>query len=910
MPEKSFTAAPVSFADCLRHCGPDDLILTASNRLAREFRQQLALAGRTLLPAVMPYRAWLEDNWQRLRWQAAVEGEPATETPSILTDAQEEVLWETVLRESGALQQLLFLEETVRACVSAHALLCQYRLPLEDPAWQQADECRLFLSWTHAVRARCQRQGWLLPAELPHWLSVRLQWLASVRGRNVYLAGFDEITPSQESLFVSLSAVAGSVLQVEEPVTGTAERCWLHVASDAEAEWQAAAVWARDQLARQPSARVAVVVPDLAAHHVRVAEIFQSVFHPAAASMPAASPAEDFHISFAPPLFHSALARTALHLLQVLVPAPRLAELRYLLRSPYTLGGLAEAEPRGLLEAELMGLRLDRVPHNRMRATIDEVAAALPPDTLDSCARLLRLLADAALAVQDRPERAPSAWVSMARSLFSQCLWMDASLTSAEYQLRQRLLEELAALEALDLVMPSCGLPAFLRALRSRLQQVGFQAERTHGRVLVAGMYEVTGLRFDAVWIAGMTDRILPRTLAPDPFLPAELQRACGVPRADIAQERSFATRLFQRLCRLAPQLVVSHAAREDDEQLQPSPLLRNLPDDADYPNEWLPAEEPPASPAADHWLADWDGGPFVAEGSRVRGGAGLLKHQSDCPFRAYAAARLESAGMEWESPLLERLDQGRVAHWAMEAFWKLTRNRDALVAMTDTQRQQVLAACIQQALERLRVDAADALALVQIDAEALRLQALLTQWLDEEAAREPFAVETTESPRQIPVGGARLTLRADRLDRLGDGSFALIDYKTGTADPKKWLGERPQEPQLLAYLSAEDRDVRVLAFASLKAGELGWKLFGDTPEANFKPPEGRKSNVPPQGWRDFAQESRVTIQRLIADFERGLAMVDPRDRKSACRYCDQQSFCRIAEASGTGDDTMEGDEA
>ncbi len=903
MPENSFAARSVSFAECLRGVGPDDLVLTASGRLAREFRQQLAQVGRTLLPQVMPFSAWLSDCWQRLRLGEALDGKQGAGALRLLSDAQEEVVWEDALRDSGAQQQLLFLDETVRACAGAYRLARQYLLPLDDPAWLQTEECRLFLQWTRAVEARCALQHWLLSADLVAWLGPRLAELDTMRGRRVYLAGFDEVSPAQTALFTSLAVVAASVETIEEPSARVAERCWLHVASDAEAEWMAAALWAKRELAENPSARIAVVVPDLAAQYAAVAQVFQQVFYPATAAVAAPPPAADFHISFAPPLFHTALAQTAIHLLRVLAPAPRLAELRYLLRSPYLDGGIAECEPRGLLEAALLGLRLDRLPFAQIHASVNKVAAGLPPRSLDGCQRLMMSLQDGAASVLELPRRAPSAWVAFARGLWSRCLWMDASLTSAEYQLRQRLLEELGALNALDVVLPECSLSQFVRILRNRFQQVGFQPESAAGRVLVAGMYEVTGLRFDAVWLCGFTDRILPRGLAPDPFLPSELQRSCAAPRSDVARERSFAAKLFQRLCRLAPELVVSYPLREGDEELQPSPLLQEMPPHQDYPSAWLTAEEEPANVAVADLLEDWGGGVFVPDGPQLRGGTGVLKNQSDCPFRAYALARLESGNLEWESPLLERLDQGRLAHWALEAFWQRTRTRESLVAMTEMERGTLLSDCIQQSLDRLKVDAGDALAVAQIAAERERLQTILSQWLEEEVAREPFTVEAMEARGTVQVGGAELTLRADRLDRLRDGTFALIDYKTGKADPKKWLGDRPEEPQLLAYLAAESRDVRALAFASLKAGDIGWKLFGDTPETNFKAPQLRKRDVPPQGWTDFARESRETVRRLIAEFESGFAAVDPRDLKSSCEYCDQHPFCRIAEISKDSDD-------
>ena len=59
------------------------------------------------------------------------------------------------------------------------------------------------------------------------------------------------------------------------------------------------------------------------------------------------------------------------------------------------------------------------------------------------------------------------------------------------------------------------------------------------------------------------------------------------------------------------------------------------------------------------------------------------------------------------------------------------------------------------------------------------------------------------------------------------DGGLAIVDYKSGAVTrPVRWLAARPAGVQLCVYAHGLDvldsGDIRVLAYAQLKAGEIG----------------------------------------------------------------------------------------
>jgi RecB family exonuclease len=172
---------------------------------------------------------------------------------------------------------------------------------------------------------------------------------------------------------------------------------------------------------------------------------------------------------------------------------------------------------------------------------------------------------------------------------------------------------------------------------------------------------------------------------------------------------------------------------------------------------------------------------------------------------------------------------------------------------------------------------------------------------------RQPFRVAAMEKGRREQFGGLSLGIRPDRVDELPDGSVALVDYKTGNVDPKQWDGERPAQPQLLAYLAAEQRPVSVLAFASLKAGKTGWNAKGRHLAANFLA-SGRSAGENPD-WETFVQDSQKTVERLAAEFRMGMAAVDPAADRNPCQYCEQKPLCRIAEWRRDGNEPGEAEE-
>jgi RecB family exonuclease len=140
-------------------------------------------------------------------------------------------------------------------------------------------------------------------------------------------------------------------------------------------------------------------------------------------------------------------------------------------------------------------------------------------------------------------------------------------------------------------------------------------------------------------------------------------------------------------------------------------------------------------------------------------------------------------------------------------------------------------------------------------------------------------------------VAGATIRLRIDRVDAFADGRLAILDYKSGAARPLDWLGERADPVQLFTY---------ALALQAAQAGPIAalgnvhlvrhGKVFSAMTESDALLPEAKVAF----DWPPLLHQWRAQVERLVADFLRGEARVDP--LTDACKRCHLPGACRRAE--------------
>jgi len=221
------------------------------------------------------------------------------------------------------------------------------------------------------------------------------------------------------------------------------------------------------------------------------------------------------------------------------------------------------------------------------------------------------------------------------------------------------------------------------------------------------------------------------------------------------------------------------------------------------------------------------------------------------------------------------------------------------MAALPAEQRRATLRNAIAVELAPLRREAGEVLQhLLELEARWLEERAL--ELLACDLSRPEFTVEAIESPVTASIGGLQLNLKVDRIDRLADGTLAVIDYKTGAdAQPGVWLEERPRLPQLPLYVEAiGPQRVSAVAFGRVRAGATGFAGLARDKEllpGLSAPPRAYAS------WSQLLESWHLRLESLAKEYVGGDARLAPNPRE-ACRYCHLPGLCRIGETRLAGE--------
>ena len=741
------------------------LVVTSGRRLARAIERHVAQraldSGAEAWPAVevLPWRSWLRQLATTTRLRPAGEHP----LPQLLSPPAARALWRQAARnalaDSGRSQTQVFALAGLAA--NAYGLMRRYALTPEQVADAAFDEdSRFLVACVDEVLRRAAHNDWLLEADLADALLRAAPALADMLVGPVLLAGFDELTPDQQALIGALGTDRFEQA-AETAAFASPERVCCDTFRD---EVIAAGRWARTRRDAQPDARIAIVVPGLSGQADDVGRWFRQGFlPPAAGSVRLDQDHTGFEVSYGRTLDSYPAVDIAMRLLDFAHQPQSFTSLSRLLRS-------AVMTPRDRILPLALEQKLRVYPDRPWRPdALADFAESLAPPWLDA----IRRLADNA-----NTRLPPSAWAESIAETLTTAGWLEAVATdSPVYQLRRAFHVALNALGPVAAATGSITLAEALATLRDLLSESLYQAEGEGADVLVCGPLEMPGLGFDAVWVAGLDASRWPPVGRADPLLPRGLQRTHQLPDATPEQTARFWRRRFSALAAAAPDLVMSHAEREEDSELLPSPLLTEV-------------ETRPAPHLAEGALGGRESAgslpvtaapatlsPFDPARRLYRATTALTLIDAD-PFSAIAIGRWHVETLEDPVRGIDPRLRGMILHDALDALYATLDSQAAIARLDSATRRERVRETLARAMAGHFVHADPVLrALLRL--EEGRAATLIEGLLDADAKRPAFEVVAREQSRTFLAGGMAVNLRLDRVDRTEAGTL-IIDYKTG----------------------------------------------------------------------------------------------------------------------------------
>jgi len=886
-------------------------VVTPNRRLAsalkEEFNQdQISLNLAVWFSAdVLPFTALIERIYLD-----ALYAKQAFTLPLLLSAAQEQVLWESIIQSSAAGKTLLRVSQTAQCVQEAWQLAHAWQLIPALKDFYPNEDGKAFLDWAKSYQDKTARNRQTDQARICDLITEQYEYLDIKKSSSLVCYGFDVFTPQQITFFKKLIATGCEVV-----IANPAARHQLSLDGARRIEYVSsreeifqAAEWARSKIEEADhTVRVGIVVPALASYRSALIRIFNAVMHPDIRfALPGATrPVAPFNVSLGLALTSYPLIDAAFTSLELLDQEMEFSCVSHWLRTPFLAEGESEIGQRALLDARIRRYAEPLITLERLITLVKQA------DGQTNCPVLLQRLSALITFRQTKLPRSGSHAVFA--KIISEVLQIigfpgERSLDSTEYQTLKKWQAVVADFAAMDHVIAKASYREAISRLRQIASNTMFQPETPEVPIQILGVLEAAGMVFDHLWVMGLSDEQWPLRASPNPFLPLELQRREKLPLGAALESLTYCRRLTDGWLSSAKEVILSYPKYSNDRdghELKPSPLIKSIPETKrdfsvvsqhrDLIIQFCELEQ----------IEDSQVLPLEQEVANqgIRGGTAVIKDYAACPFRAWAKHRLLIGSLDVPHTGLNSMERGSLVHQVLAELWKQLKTRNALDTISDHNLEKLLASAADNAILQMQQYRPLALSGRFLHIEQRRLVSLVREWLNEEKKRGHFTVIAIEEKRSIQIGDLVLNARLDRVDELEDGQRIVIDYKTRKQSVQTMLGERPDEPQLPLYLVMTEAQQQAagVAFAAVKRGEMGFVAIMRDPDLLPGVKAFSQLNACKQfsSWEDLIATWRQYLASLAEGFCNGDARVNPKNFPATCENCEMQLFCRIHERIG-----------
>jgi probable DNA repair protein len=866
------------FLELFHSITPDTVVLTPNQQLAnsliKRFEKWQPQQSNASILSIY--------NWLQLKWQLI-----SSTNIILLSDAQRYVIWEDIVRNSLQGSLLLNAAPTIRTAIDAWTLLNSWQINIEHPQFNDSEDTRVWQHWAKEYILRCNKNRWLDSSTLIDSLLELVKLNQLTIPQRIILLGFNDITPQQSTFFNLLAAKNCHIIhhKLSIPVS---QNYRLPLA-DNQSELRTMARWAKNCLAENDSVTIACVIPKLHELKNQTRQIFTEIFSPENLLPGYQSNYLPFTINASQPLNTYPIINAALQIIALARPHIPITELSSIIRSPFIGGAEQEINARAACDARLRELSA----HTISLSEVINIA-----NKISGCNLLVKQLKNFnRLCNKIRHKHTVIDWATQLTAQLNAFNWPgDESLDSIEFQLKeqwQKLLKELTSLEHLT---GPLNFYSVLQRLNNLANQYMFQPQLPDRPIQIMSVLEASGMLFDNLWIMGLDDSVWPTKAQANAFIPVKLQRNMNMPHSSAEQEWRFAHNLTSQFLRSSSTVIVSYALQENDRQLRASALIKDIPEIArnklSLADDFSLIQQIYQSGESEEFIDNQ--APAISAAENIKGGTALLKHQAACPFRAFALFRLGATPLAEAISGLPPLERGKLVHGILEQFWQKTKSHHELMLLTEDELNKIVSHIVMNALKQLQKKYAHLFGERFFKIEQRRLINLIYRWIELEKNRTPFTVIATEQRFSFNLGQLAINMQVDRVDKISDDQYMIIDYKTSKISVHDWYGDRPNEPQLPLYCIASIVPINTVAFAQIRTDEVMCRATGDTA---LSEKDNSTKLLTPEQWLTQKMQWQNALTLLSEEFAQGIAHVNPKDGGQSCEMCHLKILCRIHES-------------